>query len=78
MTQESESQLFSKFELFLVYLARTVSVSFIFVPIGHNTMAKWFVIMCAITCCLSIYGHYLTMACKAKHKFAISMSELSY
>lgn len=67
MTQKHDSALFNKFELYLIYLARIVSAAFIFVPLSNNTLTKYFIVMCAATCALSVYGSYITMICKAKH-----------
>jgi hypothetical protein len=78
MTQESELHLFSQFELFMVYTARMVSCIFIFSPIASGSLTKYFILMSAITCVFSIFGSYLTMAVKAKHRFAINLAELSY
>lgn len=78
MTQEHESRLFSKLELYLVYLARAVSCTIIYAPLSNNTLTKWFIIMSGLTCFLSIYGHYLTMVAKAKHRFSISLADMAY
>lgn len=31
-----------------------------------------------MTLCLAIYGHYLTMAIKARHTFSVNLGELAY
>ena len=41
MTEEQDNLLFSKFELYLVYLARTFSCVFIFAPLSNTILTKY-------------------------------------
>ncbi len=59
MQEELQAKKLSKFELYLVYLARAISCIFIYAPLSNNTLTKWFIVMSAITCAMSVYGGYL-------------------
>lgn len=47
-------------------------------PLSNQTLTKWFICICSITCALSIYGSYLQFRARYHHKFAISQAEMAY
>ena len=67
MKEEQDTYLFSKLDLYIFYAARGISCVFLFTPLSNNTLTKYFIILCGLTCFANCYSGYLQMKLKSSH-----------